>query len=69
MNTRRSGRSARTSSATNASAEGSSFPLTDYKNVKLRFSTIATWHKFSGSRFDAYDDLDSVEVGNCEATG
>ncbi len=49
--------------------EGSSFPLTDYKNVKLRFSTIAKWHKFSGSQFDAYDDLDSVEVGNCEADG
>ena len=27
---------------------GSSFPLTDYKNVKLRFSTLAKWHKFGG---------------------
>ncbi len=49
--------------------EGSSFPLTDYKNVRLRFSTLANWHKFSGSHFDAYDDLDSVEVGNCEEDG
>jgi len=47
----------------------SSFPLTDYKNVKQRFATVAKWHKFSGSQFSAYDDLDSVEVGNCEDDG
>jgi hypothetical protein len=50
-------------------AGGSSFPLTDYKNVKRRFSTLAEWHTYSGSRFAAYDDFDSVEVGNCEGDG
>jgi hypothetical protein len=48
---------------------GSSFPLTSYRGVKLRFSTLANWHTFSGSQFAAYDDLDSVEVGNCEQDG
>ncbi len=49
--------------------EGSSYPLTDYRNVKLRFSTLAKWHKFGGSQFDAYNDFDSVELGNCEQDG
>jgi hypothetical protein len=49
--------------------EPSSFPLTDYRNVKLRFKTLANWHAFSGSQFEAYDDFDSVEVGNCEGDG
>ena len=47
----------------------SSFPLTDYRNVKLRFKTLASWHKFGGSQFNAYNDFDSVEVGNCEDDG
>jgi hypothetical protein len=47
----------------------SAFPLTDYQNVKLRFATLSSWHTFSGSQFDGYDDLDSVEVGNCEDDG
>ena len=50
-------------------AEGSSYPLTDYRNVKRRFGALDTWHTFSGSQFDAYDDFDSVEVGNCEQDG
>jgi hypothetical protein len=49
--------------------EPNSFPLTDYHNVKLRFKTLAKWHSFSGSQYDAYDDFDSVEVGNCEGDG
>lgn len=49
--------------------KGSSFPLTDYQNVKRRFATLAEWHTFSGSRFAAYADFDSVEVGNCEDDG
>ena len=27
------------------------------------------WHKFGGSQFNAYNDFDSVEVGNCEDDG
>jgi hypothetical protein len=50
-------------------SEPSSFPLTDYHNVKLRFAALAKWHSFSGSQFDAYTDLDSVEVGNCHDDG
>jgi hypothetical protein len=50
-------------------AKNSSFPLTDYDNVKLRFAALAKWHSFSGSPFGAYADLDSVEVGNCEDDG
>lgn len=49
--------------------EGSSFPLTDYQNVKRRFATLAEWRAFSGSEFAAYADFDSVEVGNCEDDG
>jgi len=47
----------------------SSFPLTDFRNVKLRFATLAKWHPFIGSQVDGYDDFDSVEVGNCEGDG
>ena len=50
-------------------AKGSPYPLTDYRNVKQRFSTLAKWHAFSGSQVDAYTDFDSVEVGNCEEDG
>ncbi len=49
--------------------EESSFPLTDYRNVKLRFKTLASWHAFGGTQFNAYNDFDSVEVGNCEDDG
>jgi len=47
----------------------SSFPLTDYRNVRVRFKTLARWHKVGGSEFDAYNDFDSVEVGDCEDDG
>jgi hypothetical protein len=47
----------------------SSFPLTDFRNVKLRFTTLSRWHPFIGSQFDGFDDFDSVEVGNCEDDG
>ena len=48
---------------------GSSFPLTDYRNVRLRFKTLESWHTFGGSQFNAYNDFDSVEVGDCEGDG
>jgi alpha galactosidase A-like protein/alpha galactosidase C-like protein len=50
-------------------AANSSYPLTDYANVKQRFSALAKWHTLSGGQFDAYTDFDSVEVGNCEQDG
>ncbi|HEY1915640.1 MAG TPA: glycoside hydrolase family 27 protein [Streptosporangiaceae bacterium] len=40
--------------------------LTDYTNVKKRFNTLATWEPtYGGKIYDAYNDFDSVEVGNC----
>jgi hypothetical protein len=47
----------------------SPFPLTSYRNVKVRFKTLAKWHEFGGSKFNAYNDFDSVEVGDCEDDG
>jgi hypothetical protein len=40
--------------------------LTDYTNVRRRFTTLARWEPaYGGRKFDAYNDFDSVEVGNC----
>lgn len=40
--------------------------LTDYTNVRKRFTTLALWEPaYGGRKFDAYNDFDSVEVGNC----
>ena len=40
--------------------------LTNYANVKMRFTTLALWEPTYGGRvFDGYNDFDSVEVGNC----
>jgi Alpha galactosidase C-terminal beta sandwich domain/Alpha galactosidase A len=40
--------------------------LTDYYNVAKRFDTLAEWEPaYGGSVFHAYNDFDSVEVGNC----
>jgi hypothetical protein len=38
--------------------------LTDYASIALRFDTLALWQPYGGSKFNAYDDFDSVEVGN-----
>jgi hypothetical protein len=38
--------------------------LTDYASIAIRFDTLALWQPYSGSKVDAYDDFDSVEVGN-----
>jgi hypothetical protein len=38
--------------------------LTDYASVAIRFDTLALWQPYSGDKVDAYDDFDSVEVGN-----
>jgi Alpha galactosidase C-terminal beta sandwich domain/Alpha galactosidase A len=40
--------------------------LTSYANVSQRFTTLGLWEpKYGGRVFDAYNDFDSVEVGNC----
>jgi Alpha galactosidase C-terminal beta sandwich domain len=40
--------------------------LTNYANVKKRFTTLALWEPAYGGRaFNGYNDFDSVEVGNC----
>jgi Alpha galactosidase C-terminal beta sandwich domain/Alpha galactosidase A len=40
--------------------------LTDYHNVAKRFNTLAEWEPtYGGSVFHAYQDFDSVEVGDC----
>ncbi len=44
--------------------------LTDYGNVKQRFTTLSVWEpKYGGREHDAYNDFDSVEVGNCTKHG
>ncbi|HEY3953204.1 MAG TPA: glycoside hydrolase family 27 protein [Streptosporangiaceae bacterium] len=40
--------------------------LTNYANVSRRFTTLNVWEPaYGGKVFDAYNDFDSVEVGNC----
>jgi hypothetical protein len=40
--------------------------LTDWAQVKKRFTTLALWEPtYGGSKYDGYNDFDSVEVGNC----
>ncbi|HEX6523639.1 MAG TPA: NEW3 domain-containing protein [Streptosporangiaceae bacterium] len=41
---------------------GSSYPLTDWTNVKSRFNQVAQWQPFGGP--GAFNDYDSIEVGN-----
>ena len=42
--------------------KGSSYPLTDYANVKARFNQVAEWRPYG--RPGAFNDYDSIEVGN-----
>jgi len=42
--------------------DGSSFPLTDWRNVASRFSAVASWQPFGGPA--GWNDEDSVEIGN-----
>src|SRR6202167_204837 len=41
---------------------GSSYPLTDWTNVESRFDQVAAWQPYGGP--GAYNDYDSIEVGN-----
>jgi hypothetical protein len=43
-------------------ANGSSYPLTDWSNVESRFDQVAAWQPYGGP--GAYNDYDSIEVGN-----
>jgi hypothetical protein len=46
---------------------GSSFPLTDWANVASRFNQVAAWQPYGGP--GAFNDYDSVEVGNGAGDG
>jgi hypothetical protein len=43
-------------------SNGSSYPLTDWANVESRFDQVAAWQPYGGP--GAYNDYDSIEVGN-----
>jgi alpha-galactosidase len=42
--------------------DGSSYPLTDWSNVQLRFAQVAEWQRYGQP--GAFNDYDSIEVGN-----
>jgi len=42
--------------------DGSSYPLTDWSNVESRFDQVAEWQPYGEP--GAYNDYDSIEVGN-----
>lgn len=46
---------------------GSSYPLTDWKNVENRFDYVAEWQPFAGP--GGFNDYDSIEVGNGDNNG
>jgi len=48
-------------------ANGSSFPLTDWANVELRFDQVAQWQPYGGP--GGFNDYDSIEVGNGNRDG
>jgi hypothetical protein len=41
---------------------GSSYPLTDWANIKLRFDYVAEWQPYAGP--GGYNYYDSIEIGN-----
>jgi hypothetical protein len=43
-------------------ANGASYPLTDWSNIESRFDQVAEWQPDGGP--GAYNDYDSIEVGN-----
>jgi alpha-galactosidase len=46
---------------------GTSYPLTDWANVALRFGTVARWQPYGGPH--GWNDEDSLEIGNGAADG
>lgn len=46
---------------------GSSYPLTDWKNVRKRFDLVAEWQPYAHP--GGFNDYDSIEVGNGENNG
>ena len=47
--------------------DGSSYPLTDYASVETRFDQVAAWRPYG--RPGAFNDYDSIEVGNGDNDG
>lgn len=47
--------------------DGSSYPLTDWENVQLRFRAVAVDQPYSG--YGHFNDYDSVEIGNGKNDG
>lgn len=52
----------RTGSDIECYCSSTSYPLTDWYNVQLRFDQVAQWAPYGGP--GAYNDYDSIEVGN-----
>ncbi|HTW06497.1 MAG TPA: glycoside hydrolase family 27 protein [Acidimicrobiales bacterium] len=48
-------------------ANGSSYPLTDWHNVELRFDQVAAWQPYGAP--GGFNDYDSIEVGNGDNDG
>ncbi len=46
---------------------GSSYPLTDWANVAIRFDAVASWQPYGGPA--GWNDEDSLELGNGAADG
>jgi hypothetical protein len=47
--------------------DGSSYPLTSWKDIAKRFNFVADWQPYSGS--GRFNDYDSIEVGNGSNNG
>jgi hypothetical protein len=47
--------------------DGSSYPLTKWANIKLRFDYVAEWQPFAGP--GGYNYYDSIEIGNGKDDG
>jgi len=43
-------------------SDSSSYPLTDWSNVRSRFAQVATWQRYGGP--GGFNDYDSIEAGN-----
>jgi hypothetical protein len=46
---------------------GSSYPLTSWKDIEKRFNYVAEWQPYSGS--GKFNDYDSIEIGNGSNNG
>jgi hypothetical protein len=51
----------------NCEKSGGSYPLTNWKNIENRFNSVAEWQPYAAP--GAFNDYDSIEVGNGENDG